>query len=237
MKAARWTSRSGGCLSAPAYGDFCSRFALIAPHGPPLREAAVASALRRPAGPHHCWCFAACGRTEPPGTDHSTVAYLPGADRCHVRCRIQTSRQGSGPASMRVRGVAGISPRAFISRMVNSGTAPRWSCRAGAVSLPPSSRRRERPQGGRGTRPDPVHLPHRCARRRHSCCADRAPTNAHQRVEVTWVPAWSRSRATLPSGAGMTVRWQHGKSALRRVAARNPTPWLAPTTDCAYGVA
>jgi hypothetical protein len=82
----------GVAFRHPRIGDFCSRFALIAPHDPPSREAAVASALRRPAGPHHCWCFAACGRTGPPGTGHSTVAYLPGADRCHVRCRIQTSR-------------------------------------------------------------------------------------------------------------------------------------------------
>ena len=97
----------GVAFRHPRIGDFCSRFALIAPHDPPLREAAVASALRRPTGPHHRWCFAACGRTGPPGTGHSTVAYLPGADRCHVRCRIQTSRQGSG--------------RSMITRLRNAG--------------------------------------------------------------------------------------------------------------------
>src|SRR6478672_344938 len=40
----------GVAFRHPRIGDFCSRFALIAPHDPPSREAAVASALRRPAG-------------------------------------------------------------------------------------------------------------------------------------------------------------------------------------------
>jgi hypothetical protein len=31
------------------------------------------------------------------------------------------------------------------------------------------------------------------------------PTSPFQRFDVSWVPAWSRSRASLASGAGMTM--------------------------------
>jgi hypothetical protein len=38
-----------------------------------------------------------------------------------------------------------------------------------------------------------------------AAAADARPTKPHPRVEVAWVPAESRSRALLASGAGMTL--------------------------------
>jgi hypothetical protein len=116
----------GVAFRHPRIGDFCSRFALIAPHDPPSREAAVASALRRPAGPHHCWCFAACGRTGPPGLSLPTRD-RPSRRRSPATLGVGTDvpSQAGDAASMLASRVAGICLRRLPSSMVNRARAAR----------------------------------------------------------------------------------------------------------------
>ena len=96
----------GVAFRHPRIGDFCSRFALIAPHDPPLREAAVASALRRPAGPHHCWCFAACGRTglPEPATRPWPTFRAPTAATSGVGSNVPSGQQQEHDNPARERG-------------------------------------------------------------------------------------------------------------------------------------
>ena len=95
--AALWTSRSGGCLSAPAFGDFApgprSGSATRLGSTPQAHRGTPYSLFLRPVATHDI----AAARATASGQDlldlTPPTGILPGAGRGHVRCWIQTPRQ------------------------------------------------------------------------------------------------------------------------------------------------
>jgi hypothetical protein len=96
---ARRASRPGGCLPAPALGDFrpCPHFGIRhsppVPHGKIIVGRLIRSTEAAGSNARHCCSTPDGDRTGPPGARPPNDGFLPGAGRCRARCWIQTPRR------------------------------------------------------------------------------------------------------------------------------------------------